>query len=97
MRWNAPLSDAHASLLLDALALNEADTVLDLGCGWAELLTRAVRRTAQAAGIGVDTNPGELQRARTLVSDRALADRVTLVEQPAETWAARRPGPMRRL
>ena len=74
-------------MLLDALDLGDADTVLDLGCGWAELLTRAVQRTAQTVGIGVDNDPGAMQRARVSVRQRALVERVTLVEQPAGAWA----------
>ncbi|WP_281360768.1 hypothetical protein [Lentzea indica] len=31
MRWNAPLSVAHADLLLDRLALDSGTRVVDLG------------------------------------------------------------------
>jgi SAM-dependent methyltransferase len=42
MRWNTPLSEEHATLLLDRLDIRPGARVLDLGCGWGELLLRAV-------------------------------------------------------
>ena len=38
MRWNTPLPVDHAELLLDRLELEPGADVLDLGCGWGELL-----------------------------------------------------------
>jgi SAM-dependent methyltransferase len=87
MRWNAPLSDAHASILLDEFELDSAERVLDLGCGWGELLLRAVQRSPTSTGIGIDTDTVALGRGRRLIADRGLGDRVTLLEGAAETWA----------
>ncbi|WP_346537033.1 class I SAM-dependent methyltransferase [Micromonospora sp. DPT] len=42
MRWNTPLSEQHAALLLQRLDIRPGTRVLDLGCGWGELLLRAV-------------------------------------------------------
>ncbi len=42
MRWNTPLSVDHAALIVDRLELGPGVDVLDLGCGWGELLMRAV-------------------------------------------------------
>ena len=36
MRWNAPLSAEHASLLMDRLDLRPGLRIIDLGCGWGE-------------------------------------------------------------
>ena len=33
MRWNAPLSEEHAALLLRRMALTDGRDLLDLGCG----------------------------------------------------------------
>lgn len=38
MRWEAPLSEEHAALLLQRLDIQPGASVLDLGCGWGELL-----------------------------------------------------------
>ncbi|WP_328454942.1 SAM-dependent methyltransferase [Amycolatopsis sp. NBC_00438] len=80
MRWNAPLSEAHAELLLDRMALT--GTVTDLGCGWGELLLRAVARTPGLRGVGVDTDSTGLERGRAAAVDRD----VEFVEADAATW-----------
>ncbi len=86
MRWNAPLSDAHASMLLDEFELDRAERVLDLGCGWGELLLRAVQRSPTLTGIGIDNDAVAIERGRALAAQRELDDRVSLVEAAAETW-----------
>ncbi|HUA12627.1 MAG TPA: methyltransferase domain-containing protein [Solirubrobacteraceae bacterium] len=91
MRWNTPLSEDHAALLLDWLAVGPSDTVLDLGCGWGELLMRAVARTrgegaAPAVGIGVDIDPAALDRARWLAATRGLEGSVSFQSAQAESW-----------
>jgi len=52
--WNTPVSEAHATLLLDVLDVRDGQTVVDLGCGWAELLLRAV----VVVGVGDATGVG---------------------------------------
>lgn len=42
LTWNAPLSEDHARLLIDACAVPDGGRVVDLGCGWGELLLRLV-------------------------------------------------------
>lgn len=81
MRWNAPLDETHAGLLLTRLDLS-GRTVTDLGCGWGELLLRAV--ASGASGIGVDTDPDALARGRTAATERGL--RAEFVEADAAAW-----------
>jgi cyclopropane fatty-acyl-phospholipid synthase-like methyltransferase len=89
MRWNAPLSEEHAELLLSRLAVEPRSTVLDLGCGWGELLVRAVAGTgADTQGVGVDSDPELLRRGEALAAERGLADQVRFVCQQAEAWTA---------
>lgn len=83
MRWNTPLSEPHADELLDTLALPAATSIVDIGCGWGELLLRAAARTT-AKTTGVDTDPAGLDRGRRAALDRGLD--VTFVEQRAEKW-----------
>jgi SAM-dependent methyltransferase len=86
MRWNAPLSEAHASMLLDEFELDRAERVLDLGCGWGELLLRALHRSPNLTGRGIDTDARALARGTTLAAERGLDDRVELVDCAAESW-----------
>lgn len=86
LRWNTPLSEAHADLLLDRLdPTGSSESIVDLGCGWGELLLRAVDRSG-GTGIGVDTDPAGLARGRAGAAARGLTERVTFVEQPATSW-----------
>ena len=86
MRWNTPLSEQHAELLLERLDIQPGEVLLDLGCGWGELLLRAVDSTAVATGTGVDTNRQALARARALSVDRGLDGRTTFVDGSVDAW-----------
>jgi cyclopropane fatty-acyl-phospholipid synthase-like methyltransferase len=89
MRWNTPLSEAHAELLLTRLELPTCRSLLDLGCGWGELLIRAVAATGDAAvtGVGVDNYAPDLTRGRRAAAERELGSRVTFVEASAVGWS----------
>jgi cyclopropane fatty-acyl-phospholipid synthase-like methyltransferase len=86
MRWNTPLSEDHADLLLRRLDLPAGNDVLDLGCGWGELLMRAVGRNTASRGTGVDNAEWAIERGRDLAIERAVVDRVTFVAGDASTW-----------
>jgi len=77
LRWNTPLSAAHADRLIDFLDLGEGDRLVDLGCGWGALLLRALTRRPGTTGEGLDTDEGQLARARSLADSMGLADRAT--------------------
>ncbi|HEX6357844.1 class I SAM-dependent methyltransferase [Actinophytocola sp.] len=83
LRWNTPLSENHAEELLDHLDLADAKHIVDIGCGWGELLLRAAARTS-ATAVGVDMDPTGLDRGRRAAQDRGLD--VTFVEQQAADW-----------
>ncbi|WP_290059799.1 methyltransferase domain-containing protein [Amycolatopsis solani] len=83
MRWNTPLSETHASLLLDRMAL-AGGHLADLGCGWGELLLRAAERAPGLRATGVDTDRVSLERGRAAARERDLA--VEFAEADAATW-----------
>jgi SAM-dependent methyltransferase len=87
MRWNTPLSEEHAARLLLRLEIGRRHSVLDLGCGWGELLLRAVSdRDRSGTAVGVDTDADLLERARAAAAARGLDDRVTFLHGHAEEW-----------
>jgi SAM-dependent methyltransferase len=89
MRWNTPLSLPHAELLLDRLEIPEDGSILDLGCGWGELLIRAVQApgSATVTGTGVDNYPGDIDRARRAAAAHGLGDRVRFTDGSAVGWS----------
>lgn len=73
MRWNTPLSVEHASLLLERLDLEPSHRIVDLGCGWGELLLAAVALAGKGAtGTGVDQDVPLLERGRREAARRGL-------------------------
>jgi cyclopropane fatty-acyl-phospholipid synthase-like methyltransferase len=88
MRWNTPLSEDHAARLLERLEVGPHDSVLDLGCGWGELLLRVVSDPARrAASVGVDIDGSLLERGHAAAAARGLEDRVRFVQGRAEEWS----------
>jgi SAM-dependent methyltransferase len=83
-----PLSAGRADRLAAELAAVRPATVIDLGCGWGELLLRVLAAAPGARGVGVDTHGPDLARARANAAARGLADRVTFVEGPGAEHAS---------
>ncbi len=71
----APLSEARAGRLVAFLAQDPPTTVLDVGCGWAELLLRVLEAAPAATGLGVDLDEDSLAQARRTAEGRGLGDR----------------------
>ncbi|MFI9010603.1 SAM-dependent methyltransferase [Actinosynnema sp. NPDC053489] len=86
--FNSPLSDAKAHDLISGLRLRSGDSVVDYGCGWAELLLRAVGHVPGARGLGVDSDEHAVTRGRANAEARGLASRVALDLADVTTWAA---------
>lgn len=86
--FNAPLSDARAADLVDGLHLAPGQLLVDYGCGWAELLLRAVAHAPRTRGLGVDSDEHAIARGRANAGARGLADRVTLEQADVTTWTA---------
>jgi SAM-dependent methyltransferase len=84
LNFNAPMSEELADFLADRLVTRAPTTVLDVGCGWAELLLRVLAHASSASGLGVDADEPLLERARTNAKLRNLHDRVRFqTELPA--------------
>jgi SAM-dependent methyltransferase len=77
--FNAPMSAQRADHLAAFMA-RDGGHVLDVGCGWAELLLRTLERSPATRGTGVDVDGEALEQARERATARGLSERVTLVE-----------------
>ncbi len=84
--FNGPLSDTRAARLIDGLGPLDGAHVVDVGCGWAELLLRTLERAPTATGFGIDLGGEALAHGRAGAAARGLADRVELVEGDAGEW-----------
>ncbi len=83
--FNAPLSGQRADAIAGALADADPHTVLDIGCGWGELLLRTLAAAPNARGWGIDSDPEAIARGRANAAARNLSDRVTFLEAEAPT------------
>ena len=79
--FHGPLSEARASRLVARLTRNTPRTVLDIGCGWGELMLRILAAAPGATGFGLDTDESDLARGRDNARARGLAGRVTFVRE----------------
>lgn len=83
LTFHGPLSEARADRLISRLTRTTPTTVLDIGCGWAELMLRVLAAAPDATGTGVDIDTAALARGRQAATARGLADRVRFVEGSA--------------
>jgi cyclopropane fatty-acyl-phospholipid synthase-like methyltransferase len=74
----APLSEQRAQRLVSFLAAGRPGSVLDIGCGWAELLLRVLEAIPDAVGEGVDLDQEAISHGQSLAVLRGLTDRVDL-------------------
>lgn len=78
LTFMSPLSSARADGLARFLAGMGAGTVLDIGCGWGELLLRTVAASPGLVGVGVDSDARAVAHGRSMARERGLADRLDL-------------------
>ncbi|MFD8811025.1 SAM-dependent methyltransferase [Streptomyces sp. NPDC059627] len=83
LTFHGPLSEARAAAMAGRLAGTDPGSVLDIGCGWGELMLRLLAAVPRARGVGVDVNAADLERGRRAAGARGLADRVEFAEESA--------------
>lgn len=82
----SPLSGQRANDLVRFVAENTNGTVVDIGCGWAEILLRLLEAKTAVRGIGIDLDGAAIQHARALCAQRNLEHRIELIEGDANTY-----------
>jgi cyclopropane-fatty-acyl-phospholipid synthase len=79
-RPDTSLEEAQAAkyeLICRKLALEPGMALLDVGCGWGGMVRHAAREHGVAA-VGVTISPSQAARARELVAEEGLSDRVEI-------------------
>ena len=76
LEFLSPLSDRRADQLARWVAegLVDGGTVLDVGCGWGELLLRIAAAAPQARAMGIDLDQGRIAEACRRAQARGLMD-----------------------
>lgn len=87
LTFMSPLSNDRADALATFLATDLDGTVLDVGCGWAELLLRVVVAAPSARGVGYDLNQAAIEHGRHIAEERRIGDRVVLHVEDARNRA----------
>lgn len=87
----APLGDEAVRRLLDRTVRRGDERLLDLGCGGAEWLLRALAAHPHVTAEGVDTSGPALTRAEKAATDLGVRDRLTLHRQDATVYATADP------
>ncbi|MEU6140709.1 class I SAM-dependent methyltransferase [Streptomyces sp. NPDC047081] len=84
LTFHGPLSEARASAMVGRLtAAAPPATVLDIGCGWGELMLRVLEAAPGATGVGLDLSEDDLARGRANAEARGLSERVRFVRESA--------------
>ncbi|MEU7028530.1 methyltransferase domain-containing protein [Streptomyces sp. NPDC046275] len=81
LTFHGPLSEERADAMISRLAAASPGTVLDIGCGWGELLLSLVAAVPGATGVGIDINGDDLALGRQLAAERGLSGRVEYVQE----------------
>ncbi|WP_455359827.1 SAM-dependent methyltransferase [Streptomyces sp. SYSU K21746] len=96
LTFHGPLSEARAARLVSRLTtplttrlttVGGPATVLDIGCGWGELMLRILDAAPGATGLGIDLDAVDLARGRKNAAARGLAARVEFAEESARDTA----------
>ncbi|WUH88976.1 class I SAM-dependent methyltransferase [Streptomyces sp. NBC_00433] len=87
----APLDDGSVRHLLEKALPRGDERVLDLGCGTAEWLLRALAMRPRAHAEGVDVSAEALAQAAEAASSRGLRERLVLHDRDAAEFASPEP------
>lgn len=79
LTFMTPLSESRAARLVEFACSNLAGTIIDVGCGWGELLIRILETAPAAKGVGIDLEISSIDHAMALARNRGVDGRISLI------------------
>jgi SAM-dependent methyltransferase len=83
---NSPIASWRFERQVDECAAAGPQTIVDIGCGWGELLQRVTARVPGAKAYGIDSDLELLERGRAGAIKRGIAARLEFVEYQGKDW-----------
>ncbi|MBO3732235.1 SAM-dependent methyltransferase [Glycomyces niveus] len=83
---NSPIAAWRLDRQVEECAAANPQVIVDIGCGWGELLQRVTAKVAGAKAYGIDSDAELLERGRAGAASRGIADRLEFVEYRGEDW-----------
>lgn len=83
---NSPIAPWRLDRQAAELAATTPRTIVDIGCGWGELIQRVAQAAPDAKAYGIDADQELLERGRVSAAERGIGDRVEFVEYQGEAW-----------
>lgn len=77
MLLTSPLGADSLDRLLERAIPDRPNRMVDHGCGWGEVLLRALARVPDATGLGIEQHEPDVRRGEQAARDRGLDSRVT--------------------
>jgi cyclopropane fatty-acyl-phospholipid synthase-like methyltransferase len=85
LSFHGPLGNTRADRIIERLARANPRTILDLGCGWGELILRLLAKIPSATGIGIDLDENDLARGTENAEVRGVSKRIKFIRESATT------------
>lgn len=83
---NSPIASWRFDRQVEECAATNPQTIVDIGCGWGELLQRVAAKVPGAKAYGIDSDVELLERGRAGAIERGIADRVEFVQYQGRDW-----------
>lgn len=77
--FNTPLSNESSAELVTFLSRYARGSVVDVGCGWAELLMRVLEANEAVHGVGIDLSAADFEHAKNMAEKRGIGGRLEMI------------------
>jgi hypothetical protein len=77
--FNTPLSNERSTELVTFLTRYARGSIVDVGCGWAELLMRVLEANDAVHGVGIDLSAADFEHANSVAGERGIAGRLEMI------------------